>query len=86
MIAAVAVCGLWSRCLLGGVVLFLGLRLCDPRRSWRLSLAIRLSPRSPVLSGGAIVAGLSGVPPACLLVRAFVAIVCCPSLFVYIVL
>lgn len=30
------------------------------RRSWRLSLAIRLSPRSPVSLGGAIAVGSSG--------------------------
>ena len=47
--------------------------------------SIRSSPRLSCRRVGAIVAGSSWVPPACLSVRAFVSIVCCLLLFVYIV-
>ena len=75
-----------SVCLLGGwVVSFLGLRLCGSVVRGGLHLRYALRPAFIVSSGGAIVVGLSRMSPACLPVRSFVSIVCCLSLFVYIV-
>lgn len=76
-----------SACLPGGVVAFSSVCGLGFRRPGRAFLAIRLAPRLLCRWAGRLVSARRGYRlPACFVLRrAFVSIVCCLSLFVYIV-